>query len=296
MPKVLLIGWDAADWKVINPLMDAGMMPALQSLVEGGVKGRITTLDPPLSPTLWTSIATGKRPYKHGIHGFTEPDPGGKGIRPIYNTNRKCKAIWNILSQHDKKTHVVGWWPSHPAEPINGIMISNFYQRAEMKPNVPWEMPKGTVHPADRADFFAKLRVHPNELTAHHIHPFVPDFEKIDQRKDGRLQSIAKNIADAATIHSAATYIMEYEEWDFMAVYYDAIDHFCHGFMKYHPPRREHIPVQDYERRSKPFCKLSDCNIIIRLLIFTLANPCWLYNVMRMLSTPTMSAFDWRRP
>lgn len=247
MPKVLLIGWDAADWKVINPLMDAGMMPALQSLVEGGVKGRITTLDPPLSPTLWTSIATGKRPYKHGIHGFTEPDPGGKGIRPIYNTNRKCKAIWNILSQHDKKTHVVGWWPSHPAEPINGIMISNFYQRAEMKPNVPWVMPKGTVHPADRADFFAKLRVHPNELTAHHIHPFVPDFEKIDQRKDGRLQSIAKNIADAATIHSAATYIMEYEEWDFMAVYYDAIDHFCHGFMKYHPPRREHIPVQDYE-------------------------------------------------
>ena len=36
------------------------------------------TLDPPLSPTLWTSIATGKRPYKHGIIGFTEPDPSGK--------------------------------------------------------------------------------------------------------------------------------------------------------------------------------------------------------------------------
>ena len=26
--RVLLVGWDAADWKVINPLMDAGKMPS----------------------------------------------------------------------------------------------------------------------------------------------------------------------------------------------------------------------------------------------------------------------------
>ncbi|MEM9835273.1 MAG: tetratricopeptide repeat protein, partial [Bacteroidota bacterium] len=39
----------------------------------------------------------------------------------------------------------------------------------------------------------------------------------------------------------------ENEEWDFLAVYYDAIDHFCHGFMKFHPPRRDHIPLADYE-------------------------------------------------
>ena len=31
-----------------------------------------------------------------------------------------------------------------------------------------------------------------------------------------------------------------------MAVYYDAIDHFCHGFMKYHPPRQEWISEQDF--------------------------------------------------
>lgn len=247
MAKVLLIGWDAADWKVINPLMDAGLMPALQSLVEAGVKGKMATLDPPLSPTLWTSIATGKRPYKHGIHGFTEPDGNG-GIRPIYNTSRKCKAIWNILTQQEKKTHVVGWWPSHPAEPINGTMVSNFYQRSpELKPGQPWGMKKGTVHPAEKSELFGKLRIHPSELTANHIAPFVPDFHKIDQSRDPRLNLIAKNLSDCSTIHSAATYIMEQEEWDFMAVYYDAIDHFCHGFMKYHPPRREHISVQDYE-------------------------------------------------
>jgi len=247
MPKVLLIGWDAADWKVIDPLLDAGLMPALQSLIEGGTRGKMATLDPPLSPTLWTSIATGKRPYKHGIHGFTEPDPTGKMVRPVYNTSRKCKAIWNILTQHQQKTHVVGWWPSHPAEPINGTMISNFYQRAEMRPGKKWIMPAGTVHPANKADLFAKLRLHPNEITSNHIVQFVPGFEKVDQKNDGRLIPIAKNLADCSSIHNAATYIMEHEEWDFMAVYYDAIDHFCHGYMKYHPPRQEHIPVQDFE-------------------------------------------------
>ncbi|MGB4905330.1 MAG: alkaline phosphatase family protein, partial [Saprospiraceae bacterium] len=125
--KVLVIGWDAADWKVLNPLMDQGLMPNLTKLVDSGVMGRIATLDPPLSPTLWTSIATGKRPYKHGIHGFVEPTPNGKGIRPINITGRKVKAIWNILNQHNMKTNVIGWWPSHPAEPVNGIYVSDFY-------------------------------------------------------------------------------------------------------------------------------------------------------------------------
>ena len=80
--KILLIGWDAADWKIINPLMDAGKMPNLEQLVERGVMGNLSTLYPELSPMLWTSIATGKRPFNHGIHGFTEPDPDGNSYQP----------------------------------------------------------------------------------------------------------------------------------------------------------------------------------------------------------------------
>ena len=245
--KVLLIGWDAADWKIINPLMDAGHMPTLEKLVNGGVMGNFATLDPPLSPTLWTSIATGKRPYKHGIIGFTEPDPSGKGVRPCYITSRKVKAVWNIFNQHGMKSHVVGWWPSHPAEPINGTMISNLYQRATKPINEKWPILDGTVHPAEKQDFYAKLRIHPNELSAAHILPFIPDAKKIDQEKDKRMQMLTKIIADCSTIHAAATYILEHEEWDFMGVYYDAIDHFCHGFMKFHPPQMSMVPDDLFE-------------------------------------------------
>ena len=34
----------------------------------------------------------------------------------------------------------------------------------------------------------------------------------------------------------AATWLMEHEPWDFCAVYFDAVDHFCHAFMPFHPP------------------------------------------------------------
>src|SRR5438105_15659195 len=125
-PKVLLIGWDAADWRLIMPLIDAGKMPNLAKLVEGGICGNIATLQPILSPILWTSIATGKRAYKHGICGFSEPDPVTGGIRAVTNLSRKTKAIWNILNQSGLNTIKVGWWPSNHVEELSrGTMVSN---------------------------------------------------------------------------------------------------------------------------------------------------------------------------
>jgi predicted AlkP superfamily phosphohydrolase/phosphomutase len=114
--RLLLVGWDAADWKVIDRLLAQGDMPHLAQLIAQGVRANLSTIFPPLSPMVWTSIATGKRPYKHGIHGFTEPTEDGLGVRPISNLGRKTKAFWNILNQNGKRCLVVGWWPSHPAE------------------------------------------------------------------------------------------------------------------------------------------------------------------------------------
>lgn len=245
--KVLLIGWDAADWKAIHPLMDRGLMPATQSLVEGGSMAHLATLSPVLSPMLWTSIATGKRPFKHGILGFTEPTADGASVQPVSNLSRKTKALWNILNQNGKRCHVVGWWPSHPAEPINGVMVSNHYQRASGPSKDSWPMADGTVHPPRLAEPLAELRLHPAELGQEHILPFVPLAARVDQEADSRLATCAKIIADCTTIQSCATWLIENEPWDFMAVYFDAIDHFGHGFMKYHPPRQSFVSADDFE-------------------------------------------------
>jgi predicted AlkP superfamily phosphohydrolase/phosphomutase len=245
--RILLVGWDAADWKVVHTLMDDGLMPHTRRLVERGVMANLATLSPVLSPMLWTSIATGKRPFKHGIHGFTEPTTDGKAVQPVTNLSRKTKAVWNILSQNGKRCQVVGWWPSHPAEPINGVMVSNRYQRAPRAPDAHWPMAPDTVYPPRLADTLAELRFHPLELREEHIRPFIPHAEKIDQDQDRRLDMCLRTIADCTSIHSCATHLLEHEPWDFAAVYYDAIDHFGHGFMKYHPPRRESVSEEDFE-------------------------------------------------
>ncbi|MCI0460396.1 MAG: alkaline phosphatase family protein [Gemmataceae bacterium] len=244
--KVLLIGWDAADWKVIRPLLADGTMPTLKRLMDEGVWGNLASLQPMLSPMLWTSIATGKRSDKHGIHFFTEPDPSGQGIRPVSSTTRTCKALWNILSQAGRKVNVVGWFASHPAEPINGVCVTNYYQRAVAEYGQPWPMPPQTVHPERLGPTLADLRVHPAELDAAALLPFVPQVAQVDQDKDRRLSTVANLLAEGASVHGAATWILEHEPWDVMAVYYGEIDHFSHGFMHYHPPRMNHIPEEDF--------------------------------------------------
>jgi predicted AlkP superfamily phosphohydrolase/phosphomutase/tetratricopeptide (TPR) repeat protein len=251
--KVLLIGWDAADWKVIMPLVDAGKMPNLGRLLEEGICGNMATLQPVLSPMLWTSIATGKRPYKHGIHGFSEPDPVSGGIRPVTNLSRKTKAVWNILNQNGLNTIVIGWWPSNPAEELSrGVMVSNDFQTAHGADPENWPLKPGTIHPQRLECVLTGLRFHPAELTEVELRPFLPGLkgmsrEELDKaEKDPRMQSLMKTIADCTSIHSAATALIQNEPWDFMAVYYDAIDHFGHAFMRYHPPRRDHIDEWDF--------------------------------------------------
>ena len=251
--KVLLVGWDAADWKVIDPLLDAGKMPNLARFLERGAAGNIATLQPVLSPMLWTSIATGKRPYKHGVHGFSEPDPATGGIRPITNLSRKTKAVWNILNQNGLSTITIGWWPSNPAEPLSrGVMVSNDFQRAPGSDPAKWPMKPGTVHPKRLEKHLAPLRFHPAELAEDDLLPFLPGLVGMSQEEldevaaDPRIQSLMKIVADCTSVHAAATALMQNEPWDLMCVYYDAIDHFGHAFMKYHPPRRPHIGERDY--------------------------------------------------
>ena len=245
--KVLLIGWDAADWKVIMPLIKQGKMPTLAKFISEGVYGKIKTLDPPLSPMLWTSMATGYRADKHGILGFIEPLADNSGIRPVTSTSRKVKAIWNILHNQGKKSNVVGWWPSNPAEPINGVMVSNLYQLANKPFGDKWDAPAGTIHPKEMEEKLKEFRVHPQELTGNHLMPFIPNLKEMDAKKDKRIASVAKTLANAASIHAASTYLQRETEWDFMAVYHDAIDHFCHLAMKFHPPQRPGIPDDIFE-------------------------------------------------
>jgi predicted AlkP superfamily phosphohydrolase/phosphomutase/tetratricopeptide (TPR) repeat protein len=246
-PRVLLVGWDAADWEHISPLIDRGLLPTLESLVNSGTMGNLSTLQPVISPMLWNSIATGKQPWKHGIHGFIEPDRINGGSRSYSSTSRKVKALWNILSQSGFRCNVVNWWASHPAEKINGCVVTNAFAGVKHDAATGWKIAKGTVHPEEKSALYAPNRVFPAELTAEQILPFVPNAAKINQDDDNRLSLLLTTLADTLTTHAVSTAVLENEPWDFAAIYYTSIDHFAHGFMYYHPPRLPWVPEADFE-------------------------------------------------
>ena len=245
--KLLLIGWDAADWEHITPMLEQGQLPSLSQLIDEGVMGNLATLQPILSPMLWNSIATGKHAYKHGIHGFIEPNPGG-GARPYSSYSRKARALWNIFTHEGIRSNVINWWASHPAEPINGCAVSNAFAGVQLNRETgQFLISKGTVHPGDRADDYARFRVFPHEINPEVLLPFCPKAAEVNQEEDQRLETLAQTIAETVTTQAVATAVMENEPWDFMAVYFTGIDHFSHAFMHYHPPRMKNVPERDFE-------------------------------------------------
>ncbi len=274
---MLLIGWDAADWQVINPLLDGGLMPNLQRLVDGGVIGNLASLSPMLSPMLWASIATGKRADGHGIHGFVEALPDRSGIRPVGTRTRTCKALWNIATQAGLRSVVGAWQASHPAEPISGAMFSNLFAvpPAEATPEN-WPVTEGAVAPPDLAEQLAELRLHPGEVEGPMLQQLIPRASELDQAHplvQQRLTFLALRLAEVISIHGAATELLEQEDWDFGAVYYECIDQVGHGFMPYHPPRLPDVPEEDFAFYSEVMTGIYRFHDLMLARLVELAGP-----------------------
>jgi predicted AlkP superfamily phosphohydrolase/phosphomutase/tetratricopeptide (TPR) repeat protein len=251
---MLLVGWDSADWKIIHPMIDRGELPALQSIIEGGTSGNLATLEPQLSPMLWTSIATGKMAYHHGVAGFTEVAPGSGGVVPVSAATRKCRTLWEILGERGLRSHVVGWFATQGERDLNGCMVSNLHAHLkDVKPDqdpADWPPPPpGTYWPPGLASELDELRVSPYEIDPYEIvRLFVPRAPEVDQSEDQRLALLVERLAEAYSVQAAATWLMEHRpDWDFMAVYFRAIDEISHIFMPYHPPRMADVPERDFE-------------------------------------------------
>jgi tetratricopeptide (TPR) repeat protein len=123
---LLLIGLDGADWEVVRPMIRDGRLPNLGRLIREGTSGTLLSEPPLLSPILWTTIATGRPPGEHGITSFVVRKRGPQGEPlPVQGTERRCPAIWNLLSGGSLRVCVVGWWATYPAEAVRGAMVSD---------------------------------------------------------------------------------------------------------------------------------------------------------------------------
>jgi predicted AlkP superfamily phosphohydrolase/phosphomutase len=116
--KILLLGLDGATWRIIHPLFAQGKLPNLQRLVHEGSSGILQSLEPMVSPTIWTSIASGKTPEKHGVWDFV-----------VAAKNVRCKRIWDMATERGVKAGLCGYMVTWPPPHVNGFVIPGSFSR-----------------------------------------------------------------------------------------------------------------------------------------------------------------------
>lgn len=149
-PRLLVVGLDGASLDVILPLAEQGLLPQLSRLLDMGCHGHLLSMRPTRSAPLWTTVATGKLPYQHGVGAsrvFRVPaiDSAAelKLIPPMWPffdwarlgseerltdaRDRRVLALWEILSRLGVPSAVVGWPASSPLDPVVAVGFSDLF-------------------------------------------------------------------------------------------------------------------------------------------------------------------------
>ncbi len=263
--RIVLVGIDGGDWDVIDPMIARRELPNLARLKRDGAWSRMRSNVPTLSPLLWTTVATGKAPDRHGINDFLVVDPKTGRQLPINSTFRKAKAIWNILSEAGLQNDIIAWWATWPAEPIEGHLISDRVAYSTWEVGRP-DTSRDMVHPPGYTAVVARLRV-PETVISYRQ---VAGFAHIDEgefrrardaaaRKGAATESqesinvLVRVLASTETYRKIALDLLETRERTatparFFAVYFQGVDEVNHRFAHCAPPRAPLCSDSDYRR------------------------------------------------
>jgi predicted AlkP superfamily phosphohydrolase/phosphomutase/tetratricopeptide (TPR) repeat protein len=246
-PRVLLVGLDGADLRTVDRLVGEGKLPTFARLKREGAWGPLRSVEPLLSPLVWTSIVTGRRPQDHGVFDFVEITPQGEPT-PITSTRRRVPALWNLAGEYGRSSGFIGWYASYPAEDVKGFIVSDrvaFHQvksdratRGATEPEaLAAEIRKEFGEPVpDIAATKARFMANPNA-------PLTPDGAK-------RMEELAKIYATTELYRKLVPALAKRFSPDLLGVYFEAIDACGHLFMEDAPPRRPDVSSQDFEAFS----------------------------------------------
>ncbi|MEE9270827.1 MAG: alkaline phosphatase family protein, partial [Candidatus Krumholzibacteria bacterium] len=266
--RVLLIGLDGGSWNVIDPLIERGELPTFGALASRGCTVDLKTFVPTYSPIVWTSVATGKVPAKHGIHGhvqtrvplglpkmrvgnmrmafltklmkYTIRAAGALALMPseIYTSNDVlARPVWDIVGDFGLPSVVVEWYATAPARPTNGIQVSERFHRMKGKVQ---QVPR-LVYPDSLAPLLEKELVAPYELQDELLFSLLDAGDlDADGRADlvkvhpvwfsGVRNDLARDLSTVAVTHAACALV---PEWRLATPYFRAMDSMHHFAWRY---------------------------------------------------------------
>ncbi|GJM45169.1 MAG: hypothetical protein DHS20C21_20110 [Gemmatimonadota bacterium] len=236
--RLLIVGLDGATWQLLDPLLAAGELPHLDRLIRSGARMALQTMEPTLSPAIWTTIATGFLPEQHGILGF-DGVPGQTMTTLPNATMRQRKTFWNILSDFGVATGTVGWWASWPADPLadGSFLISDRVPYSRMEAAIGRaSLDDGDIQPAALQGIVTPLVERPDDIDPDVLERFLLlDTPELRQRfldvgyEMGRFLPEFKFVyqSDRSTVRMALAALESYPV-DVLSVYLTGIDTVSH--------------------------------------------------------------------
>ncbi len=252
--KVLLVGIDGGDWLNLMPLIERGTLPNFRRVVREGAIGPLRSLEPMLSPLLWTTMATGKYPEDHGILNFTVDDPQTGQKVPITRLYRKVDAFWNMLSDVDRRVAMIGWLATYPAEPVNGLMVTDRVGYVAYAPLSDRSVPRGAIYPEDKVDetidrVMRGANVSFDQMEAMlHISPEAFAAHRDSQDPRDSVHELIQLYASTLSYRNMAVHQLTSERPDVVAVYFEWVDAISHLFMLHTPPRMDDVSSREFDK------------------------------------------------
>ena len=233
--QTVILGIDAMDWQVVDPLLAAGKLPHLAALRDASVSGVNLSFVPlEKSPLIWASMATGLEPEHHGVGGFLRGRDGEEYDGLTSAADWRAPAIWDIAGAAGLRSCIIGWWVTFPAREIDGVLVSDHVSYTDQgNRNI-----EGMVRPAELAAELAALTVDYRDVPVEMLKVLVPRATEaqLNDLEDRRMQDLRILLAGDLTYLAIARELAQTEQFDLFSVYFRGLDLMCHKFWRFMDP------------------------------------------------------------
>jgi hypothetical protein len=250
--RVLFVGLDGADWQLLDGYMADGTMPHLAALVRQGRSGVLTTIHPPLSPLVWTTMMSGVSPLEHRVLDFTQLDPRSGERQPITSAERRVPAVWNMATWAGRSVAVFGLWATYPAEPVRGLLVADRFSSFTARDRQP---PPGVVFPPEREPWARQVLHDAAETTGFDdLHVYFPwlgrgEYERLVGAPEPYAHPVSamrQILIETRAYHRLAMEHLARARPDLAIVYFQGTDSIGHIFAPYAPPREPGVSAVDF--------------------------------------------------
>jgi tetratricopeptide (TPR) repeat protein len=260
--RVVIIGSDAFDWQIYEEVSKHTPMPNIERMIRDGATGNLVSMDPIVSPMIWTTMATGVEPHIHGIIDFLMKDEASGEDVPITSSMRRVPALWNIATRFGLSAGFIGWLGTYPAEPVSGFMVSDRIVFHTFDPR--WARAEGEEVAHEETEDVAGLAF--PESLIYELRPMMVGYEDVSYETlrryidvtPGEIAPTAKTfdpldpirnlkliLASNITYERAGRHLYQKFRPDLFSVYLDMLDNVCHLFIKHMEPHTSDISDED---------------------------------------------------